>query len=164
MQRIYAWQAAFNIAKDRVLGGGFEYPSREVIAKYSPSPDYVAVAHSIYFQTLGEHGFVGLGLFLLFWSLVWRGSGRIRRRARDDPELGWAYSLMSAIQVSLVGYFVGGAFLNLAFWDMPYYLYAAVVVTSYVVRRERNLASAAQERARLVRGTPGREWQIARMG
>ena len=29
-------------------------------------------AHSIYFQVLGEHGFIALGMFLLFWVLVWR--------------------------------------------------------------------------------------------
>jgi putative inorganic carbon (hco3(-)) transporter len=133
MSRIYAWHAAFNIATDRIFGGGFEYPSEEVMARYSPGP-YISVAHSIYFQALGEHGFIGLALFLLFWGLVWKASSSTRRKARDRPELRWAYSLMSTIQASLIGYAVGGAFLNLAFWDMPYYLYAAVIVTQYVVR------------------------------
>jgi hypothetical protein len=50
---------------------------------------------------------------------------------------------MSMSQATLVGYAVGGAFLNLAFWDMPYYLYAAIVVTRYVVER----AIAEEERA-----------------
>jgi probable O-glycosylation ligase (exosortase A-associated) len=132
MSRIYAWKAAWNIATDRFMGGGFEYPTKEVMAKYSPGP-YVSVAHSIYFQSLGEHGFIGLGLFLIFWWLVWRECGRIRARARDRPDLRWAFSLMSMTQASLAGYAVGGAFLNLAFWDMPYYLYAAVMVTRHVV-------------------------------
>ena len=38
------------------------------------------------------------------------------------------------IQVSLVGYFVGGMFLNLAYWDMPYYLMIALVVTWHVLK------------------------------
>jgi probable O-glycosylation ligase (exosortase A-associated) len=135
MARIYAWHAAWNIATDRFLGGGFEYPSRAVMEKYSPGP-YVSVAHSIYFQALGEHGFVGLALFLTFWVLVLRKCARVRARARDRPGLQWAFSLMSMIQASLVGYAVGGAFLNLAFWDMPYYLYAAIVVTGYIVEKE----------------------------
>jgi hypothetical protein len=37
-------------------------------------------------------------------------------------------------QVSLTGYFVGGMFLNLAYWDMPYFLMIALVVTWHVVR------------------------------
>ncbi len=50
---------------------------------------------------------------------------------------------MSATQVSFVGYAVGGAFLNLAFWDMPYYLYAIVVLTGYVLEQERKGAQSA---------------------
>jgi putative inorganic carbon (hco3(-)) transporter len=141
MSRIYAWKTAWNIAVDRLDGGGFEYPTKQVMAKYSPGP-YISVAHSIYFQALGEHGFIGLGMFLLFWCLVWRECARIRVRARDRPGLQWAFSLMSMTQASLAGYAVGGAFLNLAFWDMPYYLYAAVMVTRHVVDRE--LAGASE--------------------
>jgi hypothetical protein len=32
-------------------------------------------------------------------------------------------------QVSLVAYFVGGAFLNLTYFDLPYYVMVIVVVT-----------------------------------
>ncbi len=38
------------------------------------------------------------------------------------------------VQVSLIGYFVGGVFLNLAYWDMPYFLMVALAVTLHVVR------------------------------
>jgi hypothetical protein len=38
-------------------------------------------------------------------------------------------------KVSLVAYLVGGAFLNLAYWDMPYFLFVAVSVTRWVVRQ-----------------------------
>jgi len=44
--------------------------------------------------------------------------------------------------VGLVGYAVGGAFLDLAFWDLPYYLFAAVGTTQYIVREQ--LAPRAQ--------------------
>lgn len=134
MGRIYAWEMAWNIAKDRFTGGGFEYPSEQVTAKYSRGV-YVSAAHSIYFQALGEHGFVGLGILLLFWVTVWRQCGSVRRLARNRPDLKWAFSLMSMTQASLVGYFIGGAFLNLAFWDVPYYLYCLIVVTRYVITK-----------------------------
>ena len=133
MGRIYAWTTSWNIGTDRVLGGGFEYPlNPDVITKYSPSGQRL-VAHSIYFQVLGEHGFTGLGLYLLFWALVWKECATLRRQTRGDPELRWADSVASSVQASLVGFAVGGAFLNLAYWDMPYYLYAAVVVARYAV-------------------------------
>ncbi len=140
MGRIVAWETAFNIAKDRFpFGGGFDYESRETSAKYSPDPSTVLVAHSIYFQVLGSQGFVGLAVFLLFWTLVWRQCAWIRRKSRDLPDLRWAFSLASMTQVALVGYAVGGAFLNLAFWDLPYYLFAAVGTTQYVVGQQLGL-------------------------
>jgi hypothetical protein len=37
-------------------------------------------------------------------------------------------------KVSLVGFAVGGAFLNLAYWDMPYYLMVALVASHRLVK------------------------------
>ena len=135
--RLNTWTMLYNLAVDRPLvGGGFEPYTPEVFRRYFP--DYVLThsAHSIYFQVLGEHGFVGLALFALFWILTWQLSRRIIKRTRNDPQSNWAYSLATMIQVSLVGYFVGGLFLNLAYWDMPYFLMIALVVTWHVVRKE----------------------------
>ena len=135
MQRLWAWETAYNIAKDRFpVAGGFEYQSPATSARYSPNPEHVHVSHSIYFQLLGSLGFIGLGLFLTFWWLVWRQASRLRALGRGKPDLQWVQQLGSLVQVSLVGYFVGGAFLDLAFWDLPYYLYTAVVGARYVAQ------------------------------
>jgi probable O-glycosylation ligase (exosortase A-associated) len=151
MGRIYAWHGAWNVSTDRLLGGGFEYPLNETIAaKYSPSGQTL-VAHSIYFQVLGEHGFIGLGLFLMFWSLVWRQCTLLRRSTRSAPDLKWAHSLASMTHVSLVGYAVGGAFLNLAYWDMPYYLCGAIVVTRHIVRQAHKASVSASVASQLIR-------------
>jgi len=48
--------------------------------------------------------------------------------------------LVRMVQVSLVGYAVGGAFLNLAYYDVPYNLLAALVVTRTLL--EKHLRSA----------------------
>ena len=137
MSRLNTWETAWNIAKDRFpIGGGFEYQSPKTSARYSLDPLNSLVAHSIYFQTIGSQGFGGLALFLLFWVMVWLQCGWIRRRTRNHPDLRWAFSIASMSQVSLVGYAVGGAFLDLAFWDLPYYVSAMIGVTQYVVRGE----------------------------
>ncbi len=73
-------------------------------------------------QVLGEHGWVGLALFLVDVVVRCGDAARwIIRAARNRQDLKWAASLSAMIQVSLVGYFVGGTFLNLAYWDFPYY-------------------------------------------
>jgi len=141
--RINAWTMAFNLATDRPLvGGGFEIYNPDVFARYAPNPTDVHAAHSIYFQMLGEHGFVGLFLFLLLWLLVWRDASWIDRRARALEGWQWASDLARMVQVALVGYAVGGAFLNLAYYDVPYNLLVALVVTRTLL--EKQLRSADQ--------------------
>jgi probable O-glycosylation ligase (exosortase A-associated) len=154
MARLNAWETAFNVAKDRPLGGGFEMGSSAVFARYAPVPDESCAAHSIYFQVLGEHGFPGLALFLLLWLLVWRDTWWIMRRCRDRPELGWAADLARMIQVSLVGFFVGGAFLSLAYYDVPYNLLVAVVLTRALVEAETWIAEPVANRTPAHHGLP----------
>jgi len=135
--RIAAWETAYNLAVATFpLGGGFEWQSAKVSAVHSPLPTLVMVPHSIYFEVLGTQGFIGLFMYLTFWFLVWRQCTWLRKAGRDDLRFAWARSLGSMVQVSMIGYAVGGAFLNIAFWEFCYYLFAAVAVARYVVMRE----------------------------
>jgi probable O-glycosylation ligase (exosortase A-associated) len=134
MGRINAWWMAWNLAKDRLLGGGFDIYTPSIFGSYAPNPTDIHAAHSIYFQVLGEHGFVGLLLFLLIWVLVWRSAAFLRKQGAADPQVSWARDLGSMCQVSLVGYLVGGAFLSLAYFDLPYNLLVLMVVTERLVR------------------------------
>jgi probable O-glycosylation ligase (exosortase A-associated) len=133
--RINAWGMAWNLARDRLLGGGFDVYEGPVFALYAPNPTDLHAAHSIYFQVLGEHGFVGLALYLLLGVLAWRTASWIIRHARAVDDLRWAASLAAMIQTSLAGFAVGGAFLSLAYFDVPYYLVGMLVATRAVVQR-----------------------------
>lgn len=137
MGRISAWWVAWRVALDFPFGVGFDIARPELFAKYSPYPDLgVFVAHSIYFQILGNHGFVGLVLFLLTWTFTWRSASMLRAEAARVPHAQWCADLSSMCQVALLGYFVGGAFLNLAYFDLPYFLLVLVVVTRDWLWRE----------------------------
>jgi probable O-glycosylation ligase (exosortase A-associated) len=127
--RLQTWTMLFRLAVDRPFtGGGFEPYTRWIFQAYLPNFTDAHAAHSIYFQVLGEHGFIGLALFLVFWGLVWRMCSQVVAGTEGRPEEAWALWLAQMIKVSLIAYFVGGAFLNLAYWDMPYYLFVAVAV------------------------------------
>ena len=128
MGRINAWWTAFNLAKVRLTGGGFDIATPYVFALYAPHPELVLAAHSIYFQVLGEHGFPGLAIYLTMWWFVWRSAGDLIRRGTAVPEAAWCRDLGSMAQASLVGFAVGGAFLSLAYFDLPYDILAIVVL------------------------------------
>jgi probable O-glycosylation ligase (exosortase A-associated) len=135
--RINSWGFAWNLALSRPLvGGGFQSFNKDAFAIWAPDPTRVWDAHSIWFSVLGEHGFVGLALFVLLWIASWHTASRIIRDARNDPSLHWARHLAAMIQVSLIGYWAGGAFLTLAYWDYPYVLVAALVATRAFMDRE----------------------------
>ena len=137
MARFNAWTMAVNIANDRPLvGGGFEVATEKVYALYAPDPSVARSLHSVYFQMLGEHGYVGLALFLLLWALVWRDASMIINQSRSRQDLQWAFDLARMIQVSLIGYAVGGAFLNLSYYDVPYFLLAALALTRVLVEKQ----------------------------
>ena len=122
MGRINAWYMAFNLANDRpIVGGGFEVWGARAFAKYAPDPTDVRAAHSNYFQILGEHGYVGLALYLAILIVGWRTGSRVISISRMKPEHAWAVNLAKAVQVSLIGYAVGGAFVNIGYWEIQYY-------------------------------------------
>lgn len=118
--RINAWWNAWYVALNRVFGGGFMIYSAEVFARYSPDPARVHAAHSIYFQVLGEHGFIGLGLFLGIGALTWTTSRRLIAMGVKHPAQRWAADLGAMVQVSMAGFATSGAFLSLAYFDLPY--------------------------------------------
>ena len=135
MGRLNAWRMAWNLARDRFPGGGFDVSDGAIFARYAPNPMDVHAAHSIYFQALGEHGFVGLLIYLALGIATWRTASAIIRLTRGKAELRWAHGLATMSQASLIGFAVGGAFPSLLYFDMPYYLMAALIATRIVVER-----------------------------
>jgi probable O-glycosylation ligase (exosortase A-associated) len=141
--RINAWHFATNVATHNLMGGGYLTFTPRMFAVYAPEPTDVHAPHSLYFQVLGEHGFIGLALFLTFLALSWRTGTRVLRFCKDKPELKWAADLAAMCQVSLVGYCVGGAFLTLAYFDLLYDVVIIVVLLEKVLV-SRNLSPARQ--------------------
>jgi probable O-glycosylation ligase (exosortase A-associated) len=129
--RINAWHTAFNVATERVTGGGFEMLNNPAtFRQYAPDPFMVHDAHSIYFEVIGEHGFIGFGLFMLIGLLAWIRAQQVIKRSKHDPGNKWAADLAAMVQVSLVGYATGGAFLGLAYFDLPYHLMIIILLTA----------------------------------
>jgi probable O-glycosylation ligase (exosortase A-associated) len=124
--RFAAWRAARAIARDHFTGGGFE--SITAVGRTD--------AHSIYFEVLGEHGYVGLGLFLLLGLVVWLSASRVGRQAPRRSETAWLADLARMVQVSIVAYASAGAFLGMAYFDYYYNLVLIVVISRVVLEKE----------------------------
>lgn len=132
--RFRAWSFAISVANEHPLvGGGYEV--------FAGQTD----AHSIYFEILGEHGYVGLTLFLLLGWFSWRSGGWVIKQTKRRTELFWARDLASMLQVSLVGYAAAGAFLGLAYFDFYYHIVAMMVLTRMLTDKELKEAESTTE-------------------
>jgi probable O-glycosylation ligase (exosortase A-associated) len=129
--RLEAWTTAWNIALDRPFtGGGFRALWDRGLWNeyYGDGYLYVRDAHSLYFEVLAEHGFVGLVLYLavLFSTLL--TLRRIRRQWRNDSEYGYLSRYAEMTQLCLYPFLIGGAFLGVAYFDLYFFLVASSFV------------------------------------
>lgn len=133
--RINAWWVSWNVANDRFMGGGFECFQAPTFKIYAPNPDNVHDVHSVFFEVLGEHGFVGLAIFLLLGVTTWFSAGWTARRTRKMPGILWVSDMMRMVQCSLIAYATAGLFLGLAYFDYYYTLVIIVIATTWLVKR-----------------------------
>jgi len=143
MQRIRAWQVAFAIALESPFtGAGFEFESGNEARWFGYLPDaHVSelgdtahVAHSTYFQVLGQHGFVMLIIYLWLLLYIIMKCQRFKRFSKQNDEVQWIGNYATGIQYGVIGYMVSGAFLNVAYFDL---LYAYVGVVAILGREQR---------------------------
>lgn len=128
MGRLNAWQYAFNAANHNLLGMGLNSWSPEAFALYAPNPLDVHAAHSIYFSVLGDHGWIGLFMFLLILHLTWKKLKAVIKNTTNKIEYKEVNILAKMLQVSFIAYFTGGAFLSLSYFDLPWHLASFVVL------------------------------------
>jgi probable O-glycosylation ligase (exosortase A-associated) len=143
--RLNSWGMAFNMALHRLTGGGFESFQQYTFWLYAPDPNNVRDSHSIYFQVMGHHGFIGFAMFLLLIVFTWFTASSVSRVAKRNAGLMWLRDLMAAVQVSLIAYLSAGAFLGLAYFDYFYNLVLIVAVGRVVLTRTLAVSSETQQ-------------------
>lgn len=145
--RINAWWVAWNVAVATFTGGGANMFTDATFARYAPDPSAIHDVHSIYFEMLGEQGFIGLFLFLALGVTFWKRCNALIRNYRLDKELSWAADLGAMLQVSFIGYAVSGAFLGLAYFDYYYNLVATALIATMVAEKLSTSPSKASNQA-----------------
>ena len=143
MGRVYTWEMSVRVANDKPLGGGFAMWTADTFDRYSPEKREPHDAHSIYFKVLGEHGWIGLALFLGIWILAWRTGSWTVRVAELQPETAELGHLARMTQVSLAAFGAGGAFLSLSYFDLFWHMIAILVLCKVIVQQ--HVAQAAAD-------------------
>jgi probable O-glycosylation ligase (exosortase A-associated) len=136
--RLDAWQTSFAIANNRpLIGGGFtSIELDDVFFSHNPTShlDSAKAAHSLFFQVMGDHGYVGLALYIATLFAGWRCAFQAQSMAKGRQGLKWLEDLAFSIQVSLVGFFAGGALLSMAYYDGMLVLVVVAGQLQYLAR------------------------------
>lgn len=127
MGRIYAWQAAINMALSNPLTGvGVD---NFFVNYYFYSPHWDGknhAVHSTWFQVLGETGFVGICIFLVLIASIYRSLSRVY----CINKLNYNHQVVvnaNALKAGIIGFMVAGTFLTQAF-TWPLYIILALTI------------------------------------
>jgi putative inorganic carbon (hco3(-)) transporter len=148
MGRVYAWQVASRISLDKPLlgvgAGGFRF----AWPLYAPPEARQAyVAHNIFLDVIGELGFVGLALFLVFAGGATGGAFA----ASKDAQMGW---LARALAASMAGYLICDLFSG-------YILSAHLYVLFGLAASAQRIAQAREQTALVVQRMPAADKSAA---
>jgi probable O-glycosylation ligase (exosortase A-associated) len=146
LSRLNAWTYSWRLSLDYpVAGGGFATFTPELFHRYAPNPkDDTHGSHSIYFEVLAEHGFVGLALYLTLVISCFATARSLRKRAGayDDTQVA-SYSDM--FRFSLVGFLTSGMFLGRAYFDYYFTIVACLVILNNIANEEWTRAEALEQ-------------------
>jgi putative inorganic carbon (HCO3(-)) transporter len=135
-ERLNAWTFSWNLASEYpIAGGGFATFTPELFSRYAPTANDVRGPHSVYFQLLAEHGFVGLGLYLILVLSCLMTTRQLVRLATQVGDRAIA-NYANMFGASLVGFLVSGLFLGRAYFDYFFTIVACLVILERVARQE----------------------------
>ena len=123
MGRLENWRLSLDEALENpVFGVG---PDNHMQYNKAKGADVVIrVAHSVYFQILGENGFPGLllyGLFLIVSVASLYRCWRLAQNAQASrPDLRWVQDLSFAMFCAFVAYSFGAGLLNMLYIEFPW--------------------------------------------
>lgn len=147
MGRVAAWKVSSAIALAHpVLGGGIRViEDATTWERFKSSPsllDFVETpqvngfkaAHSMWFEVMGDQGFVGVFLFVALLTNAFFTRRDIRAIAkRGGGTDKWATDLTDMVVASLFAYMVAGSLLSVAYFETPYMLIILMEVIKQVL-------------------------------
>jgi probable O-glycosylation ligase (exosortase A-associated) len=157
--RLAVWAWTWDYVQHHPFGGGFEaYRQNRIqvqtvnvqtagetqMVTAQTTADEGRAYHSAYFEMLGEQGFPGLALFLLFHGIGLVRMEIVRRRyLRAEGDKAWIAPLATALQQFQLVYLVGALFVGIAYQPFVYLMLATQIgFDSWLGGRERRARRA----------------------
>ncbi len=139
--RLWSWTFCARVGLELPLSGaGFDYYSLEAYARFYPEflerwPGKVWSCHSVWLTIWGELGIPGVLAWggLLISSLL--SLKRLKQYTVTQPEPQWVGHYAEMLQLSLVAYMICGSFVDIAYFEMYYFMVALIILIKERVRQ-----------------------------
>jgi probable O-glycosylation ligase (exosortase A-associated) len=141
--RLVVWKWTIDYVSTRpILGGGFMSFKANAgqLGSYSSEDQDVDLRekggkafHNVFFEVLGEHGYVGVFLYLSIIFYTWRNNRGIISNKGSPP---WAKSLSQVNTYALIVFCACGMFIGVAFSPWLYYFAGISGGLSYLHNKE----------------------------
>lgn len=150
--RVVVWRWTIDYVSDRpFMGGGFQaYLANDgKLADYSKDGEVEIehpggkAFHNIFIEVLGEHGYVGLALFL---SIIGQALLTARKIYNFSGSDDWQRAMATTVFVSLSVYCVGGMFIGVAFFPWIYYMLGVAIALNNSMQLGRDNQDARKKR------------------
>jgi putative inorganic carbon (hco3(-)) transporter len=153
MGRVYAWQVTSRMSLDRPLLGVGAGAFRFAWPFYAPPEATTAyVAHNIFLDVIGELGFIGLFLFLVFAGGATGGAFA----SSKDSQMGW---LGRALSASMAGYLVCDLFSGYILSAHLYVLFGLAASAHRIAMARARTAEMVVQQAPVAGKGPAAAWE-----
>ncbi|MGF1681315.1 putative O-glycosylation ligase, exosortase A system-associated [Photobacterium minamisatsumaniensis] len=155
MTRVKAWKMYTLMAMERpLLGGGFKALENPVIwgeiASDFDKLDFIETpqptigkgwaAHSIYFQVIGDHGFLTFSIFLMVLLKSFLTLNSLIKKVKDNKALLWHSQLAQSLKISLIAFCLSGASLSLPYVEIFWAYISLIIALQFsVIEYERRM-------------------------
>ena len=137
--RVDFWMKTLDMVEEYPMGlgiGGFEYLSSQYLEKSQLAQGTtIRSVHSMWFQALGELGWVGLLLFACLLMSCYRSTRQLRSFFMSQ-RLSDEYFRIAALEASMITYLVCGSFLNRFRGELLYWLIMFISVSVWMYLRK----------------------------
>ena len=137
--RLEIWAWTVELANRHPAGAGFNsYLGNRIEVRDEYGQEVVEEGrafHSIYFEVLGEQGWIGLAIFFAIFAVFFLDMQHIQRQVRHRPDLAWLGDLARALSHGVLIFMAGAAFVGIAFYPLHYYLFALAASASAALHR-----------------------------
>lgn len=138
--RLLVWKWTLGYVAENPFGGGFRVWMTNVITFPGPDPANPIIQngrafHSMYFAILGEHGIPGMVIYIALIAMLFSALRTVVKQTAGHPAHEWASDMAKALQVTIAVLLACGAFIDISFEPLVWYLFTMVICLREYVRR-----------------------------